>query len=86
MPRYLVELYMSRMGAGCLPQAGARARAGAEALAREGTPVRYVRSFFVPKDETWFLIYEGPSSAAVEAAANAGGIPFERVAELITKP
>ena len=59
MTQYLAELYLSRIGATDLPEIVARARDAAETLAREGIPVRCVRSTFVPDDETWFLLYEG---------------------------
>jgi uncharacterized protein DUF4242 len=86
MPRYLVELYLSRAGAGGRDEAAARARAAAAALTSEGVPVRYLRSIFVPDDETWFLLYDGPSKAAVEAAVTRADLPCERVLEALTQP
>jgi Protein of unknown function (DUF4242) len=80
MPEFLVELYLPRMDAAVLE----RARAGAELLTREGTPVHYVRSIFVPEDETCFLIYEAASPEAVRAAAGRAALRFERVLDLVT--
>ena len=51
-------------------------------LSVEGTSVRYVRSIFVPKDETCFLLYEAGSADDVREAASRAGVPFEHVAEL----
>jgi len=80
--KYLVELYLPRTGSGGLPRAAAaRARAAAEELAGDGTPVRYLRSIFVPGDELCFLLYEGPSAEAVGEAARRAGITFERIVE-----
>ena len=37
-----------------------------------GVPVRFLRSVFVPEDESCFFLYEGPTADAVrEAAARA---------------
>ena len=86
MARYLVELYLSRTGAGGLDEAAARARAAATELTCEGVPVRYLRSIFVPADETWFLLYEAASAKAVEEAVERADLPCERVLEALTQP
>jgi len=84
--RYLVELYLSRMGAGGLEAAVARARAAAGAAMYEGERVRCLRSIFVPEEETWFLLYDGPSAQAVESAVARAALPCERVFEAVTQP
>jgi hypothetical protein len=59
-----------------LQAVSARARTAAEAMRREGTPVRFLRSIFVPETDTCFLLYEAPTAGAVrEAAGRAGVIP-----------
>ena len=79
MARYLAELYLSRDGAGDdITAVAARARAA------DGTQVRYLRSIFVPEDETWFLLYDAPSAAAVEEALARAGLRSERVLEAVT--
>jgi hypothetical protein len=45
--------------------------------------VRYVRSVFVPADETWFLLYDAPTEADVLKAAGRAGIRLERVVEAL---
>lgn len=55
----------------------------AEELSREGTPVRYLRTIFVPEDETCYLLYEAVSAEAVRAAADRAEFRFERVAEAL---
>ena len=73
MPLYLAELYQSSAESGDLAQAAARARAAASAMAKAGTRIRYVRSVFVPSDETWFLLYDADlASDVVEAAGRQG--------------
>ena len=86
MAHFLVELYLSRIGAGGLEAAAARARAAGDEMTCEGEPVRYVRSIFVPEDETWFLLYDGPSAQAVEEAVARAALPCERVLEAVTQP
>jgi hypothetical protein len=82
---FLVELYVSRSDHAVVEQGAERARLAAEELSREGTPVRYMRSIFVPEDETCFLLYEAVRAQDVEEAARRAAVPFERVAEVVTE-
>jgi len=66
MPTYLLESYMPRSRAADARAAGRRASTAAEDLTREGTRVRYVRTTFLPDDETCFHFLEAASAAAVE--------------------
>ena len=84
MAEFLVELYVSRTEPLAAEQGAARARLVAEQLTREGTPVRCLRSIFVPEDETCFYLYEAASADHVRAAVERAGLPFERVAEAVT--
>ncbi len=68
------------------PAMAPSARVGAEELAREGTPVRFVRSILVPDDETCLLLYEAASADAVHAAAQRAEMPFERVSQAFADP
>lgn len=52
-------------------------------LTREGTPVRCLRSIFVPEDETCFLLCEAGSAAAVLETAQRAALTFERIAEAV---
>jgi Protein of unknown function (DUF4242) len=80
MAEFLVESYISRGEGGALERAE-RARLSAEALTREGTPVRYLRSILVPEDETCFFLYEACSADSVREAAQRATLPFERITE-----
>jgi Protein of unknown function (DUF4242) len=81
---FVVELYVPRRAAAAVEHGAERARLAAEAVTREGTCVRYVRSIFVPDDETCFYLYEAGSADAVRIAAERAELPFGRVAEAIT--
>jgi uncharacterized protein DUF4242 len=83
---FLVELYVSRTDGAAVERGADRARLAAEQLSREGTPVRYLRSLFVPEDETCFYLYEATSAEAVRSAAERAALRFERVAEAVTQP
>ena len=83
MADYLVEIYLSR--ANDVDASVARARAAAEELTREGTPVAYVSSIFVPEDETCFFLYQALSADAVREAARRASFAFERVSEAVAE-
>jgi hypothetical protein len=79
MPRYLVEAYVPRSLAREAQAAGRDARAAAEELVREGTPVRYVRMTFLPDDETCFHTFEAASEEAVAEACRRARIEPARI-------
>ena len=78
---YLVELYVARADAAAARRFETDARRVAEELTREGTPVRYERSIFVPDDETCFHLYEAESAAAVHEVVRRAELPCGRIAE-----
>jgi hypothetical protein len=75
MGRYLVELYLARGAAHEVTAATARVRAAAAELDDE---VRCLRSIYVPDEETWFLLYDAPTAAAVLSAVDRAGLPKPR--------
>lgn len=78
MPSYLVEAYVpGRHGA--VAQARDRARRTAEL----GVGVRYVRTTFVPGDETVLHLFEAPSLEALDDAGRRAALPFERIVEAV---
>jgi Nickel responsive protein SCO4226-like len=86
MAEFLVELYIARFDEAGAERHGEQARLAAEQLAREGTPIRYLRSIFVPDDETCFYVYEAASPDAVHEAARRAELPSGRVVEAISQP
>ena len=83
MGTYLVELYLARPDPETLRAAIVRARTAAEEMARDGTPVRYVRALYLPTDEICFLLYEGPAAHAVGETVRRAAIGFDRIVEVV---
>ncbi len=79
MAGYVVEVYMSRLGASALDDLTVRARRVAEELSRAGTPVIYVRSVFLPEDETCFHFFDAPSLEAIQETCSRLGLTHERI-------
>jgi hypothetical protein len=79
MPRFLVEAYVARSRAQEARAAGRAAREAAEELTREGTPVRYVRTTFLPNDETCFHVFEAAAEEAVGEVCRRAGLGSGRI-------
>jgi hypothetical protein len=79
MEHYLAELYLSRLRGCDLAAAAARL----EAASKTGK-ARFVRSIFVPEDETCFYLFEAESAEAVACVGGRAELPFERVVEAMT--
>jgi hypothetical protein len=75
----MVEAYMPRSHAREARAAGSRARAVADELSREGTRIRYVRTTFLPDDETCFHLFEADSAGAVEEVSRRAKLGRARV-------
>ena len=83
MAEFLVELYLSRSDEAAVQRDAERARVAAEQVNGEGMPVRYVRSIFVPDDETCFHLFEADSPEAVDEAMRRAGFVGARVTRAV---
>lgn len=83
MPTYLVERYLRDFTSGQIGLVAARCLGAADRMTREGTPVRYLRSTFVPGEKRCLCLFEAPSASAVRTASERAGLPFERVIEVV---
>jgi hypothetical protein len=81
MAEFLVELYVSCADPTAVGRTALRAKRAAAELTAEGTPVRFVRSIFVPTDETCLFLYEAASIDDVRLAAHRASLSFEHLAE-----
>ena len=80
MPSYLVESYAADS-----PTAVDEARERARRTAELGIGVRYVRTTFLPGDETILHLFEAPSAAALDEAGKRAALPFERIVEAVER-
>ena len=81
MAEFLVELYVSLSERDGVRRRAEQARRAAVELTAAGTPVRLVRSIFVPEDETCLFLVEAPSLDAVRETARRASFGLAHVAE-----
>lgn len=81
MATFVVEMYVPRGRAGERSKLDRRARTAAKSLAAEGTPVRHIRSVFVPEDEICLHFFEAPGRDAVVEASRRAQLSYERIVE-----
>ena len=81
MPSYLVESFVPRSSLDTALEAGGRLRAACDELRRKGSSARYVRTTFVPEDETCFLLVDAASADDVREAARRAALTIDRVVE-----
>jgi hypothetical protein len=83
MPRYMVERHLPGLTAEQLKSAAATAKQTGAAMTREGTPVRYLRSTYVPGEQKCFCLFEAASADAVKQAQERAKLPFQRIHEAV---
>lgn len=81
MTTFIVETYLSRAGDDEPEPTIGRVRASAEAALASGAPVRYVRSMFLPADETLLLVFEADSVEVVRMVTVRAGIDADHISE-----
>ena len=74
--KYLVEAYLADS-----PAALAHASESARLLAELDREIRYIRTTFLPGEESVFHVFEASSPSVVIAAANEVELPVERITE-----
>jgi hypothetical protein len=77
MPSYLVESYLADS-----PAAVDAACEHAQRAARLGAAVHYVRTTFLPGDETVLHVFEAPSADAVSRVLQGASLAHERIVEV----
>ena len=83
MPSYIVERTLPGFTGERVAAAAKSARAATMAMARAGTPVRYLRSTFIPGEDKCFCLFEAPSPEVVQDANDRAGLPVDRIVEVI---
>jgi hypothetical protein len=83
MRSYLVEAYLPRSTDEERRRMVERARVVVADMRAEGADLRYVRSIFLPQDETCFHCFEAASDAEVEEVARRARFTAHRIVEAI---
>ncbi len=83
MAKYMVERHLPGITAEQLTAAAGRAKTTTAAMSHEGTPVKYLRSTFMPAEEKVYCLFDGPSPDVVEEAQRRAEIPYDRVVEVL---
>ena len=83
MREFVTEQYIAASGAEEALACAHSARRAADQLSGEGMPVEFVRSIFIPEDETCILVYRAISIDVVRAAAARASLRLDRVAEAV---
>ena len=81
MAKYMVERHLPGIKPDELAAAAARAKATTAQMTAEGTPIRYLRSTYIPGEEKCYCLFEGPSEETVREANERAEIPLTRVTE-----
>lgn len=83
MPRFLAESYPVGVGRKTLTDAARKARLIAAEMRAEGRRMRFVKSTFVPAEDTLLCLFDAPSAELVVELGRRAGLPLERVVEAI---
>ena len=83
MPNYMVERTLPGYTAEQVAGAANRARETTNLMAREGTPVRYLRSTFIPGEDKCYCLFDGPSPEVIQTANDRAGLPVDRIVEVL---
>jgi hypothetical protein len=79
VPDYCLELYLAAGSPAALEEAAGRARAAADSFGARGRSVRYLRSTYLPEDETCLHFFAAASGEDVAEAARQAGLTGERI-------
>ena len=81
MPKYMVERHLPGFTTEQILAAATAAKRTTEAMTGEGTPVRYLRSTFIPGEDKCFCLFEASSPEIVRDANVRARLPMERIVE-----
>ncbi len=83
MPKYVVERHLPDFSHSQIVAAATRAKETTAQMTREGTPVRYLRSIFVPGEDKCYCLFEGGSSDLVRQANERAELPVTSISEAV---
>ncbi len=83
MPVFMVERSLKGIPMSDLAKAQQGAIATSQQFTDDGTPVRYIRSTFVPETGTCMCLFEASEADAVKRVNEQAKIPFDRITEAL---
>jgi hypothetical protein len=83
VPDYCLELYLPDGSPAALEKAAGRARAAAESFGARGRSVGYLRSTYLPEDETCLHFFAAASGEDVAEAAQQARLTGDRITRSI---
>jgi hypothetical protein len=86
MSVFMVQRELGKIAMDDLAAAQKAAIATAEATTARGTPVRYIRSAFVPENGRCFCFFEAERSEDVAAVNREAKIPYTKIVEALDLP
>ena len=84
MPQYVVERHLPNFTGEQVAAAAKRAKQTTLAMTREGTPVRYLRSIFIPGEDKCYCLFEGEDPDSVLQANKRADLPVESISEALS--
>ena len=78
---WLAEGYLPRAAADDVAAIAERVRGAAESLGREGVPVRYVQTAFLPEDEVCLHLFESRAAADVAETLRRAALAVDRIVQ-----
>ncbi len=83
MAYYVVTRTLPGITSDALTSAGLKAKSCAAEMTDEGTPVKWLRSFFIPKTEQTHCYFEAPDADSVKEVNERADIPFSEIYEVM---
>ena len=84
MPQYVVERHLPNFTGEQVAAAAKRAKEATTEMTKEGTPVRYMRSIFIPGEDKCFCLFESESADSVLQANKRADLPVQRISEALS--
>ena len=84
MPQYVVERHLPNFTGEQVAAAAKRAKDSTAEMTREGTPVRYMRSIFIPGEDKCYCLFEAESADSVLQANQRAELPVQSISEALS--
>lgn len=86
MNEFLHECYVAADRIDAASRALVRIKAMAAESTADGHPAHLIRSILVPRDETWFLLWEADSADTIRDVVRRAGVACDRITEALALP